>query len=221
VNASLLRPSTEPSFILRYVLVFSVFFLGLAASFVSAEDFKLSDGTIFRHVRVVEVRPDALVFSHDRGMAMAELEKLPKAIRARYGYDARKAAVYRLRETMRRRAETEENQRLIAAHANRVRELTRAHSDAADVDTAAVPEDRETNLSLRFGESDRAYATAVSHLETKIAQAEEARTTEIKTAQTFWGAPFWKHPLVIFLCGLLGGGGAGQDGSNSEPRNWR
>src|SRR5215217_921898 len=80
------------------------------------EDFKLSDGTVLHRVRVVEVRPDALVVAHDRGFAMADLDKFPRAIRERYGYDAGKAARFRESEERTRKAAAEENPRLIAAH---------------------------------------------------------------------------------------------------------
>jgi hypothetical protein len=87
----------------------------LAACEAYAEDIRLTDGTVFRNAHVVEVRPDALVVSHERGMVLADLAKLPKALRSRYGYDPGKAAAYREREAKMRDAKVEEDQRLLAA----------------------------------------------------------------------------------------------------------
>ena len=192
----------------------------LPGCIAAAEDFKLSDGTVFRQVRVLEVRPDALVLAHDRGTAMADLEKLPRGIRARYGYDPSKAAAYRKREAVARQAAAEEDRRLIAAHEERKQALARAQWEAADAATAPFTGVGETHLFFRVGDTDRAYAAAVTRVGAEIAQAEEARLAAARAPETFWTAPFWRHPIVIILGGLLGGGGRGE-GSNSEPRNWR
>ena len=192
----------------------------LPPRFGSAEDFKLSDGTVFRRAQVLEVRPDALVLTHDGGIAMADFAKLPAATRRRYGYDPGKAAAYRIRENAKERAEAEENLRLITAHEERKQALARARWEAAETATETFSGFGETHLSLQVGNGDHAYAAAITRLGTEIAQVEESRIVAERRSTTFWGAPFWKHPIVVFLGSLLGSGGKG-DGSHTEPRNWR
>jgi len=206
--------------------VFSL--LLLLPGFGAAEDFKLSDGTVFRGARVLEVRPDALVLLHERGIAMADLAKLPRAVRVRFRYDPHKAAAYRIRETEKRQAQAEEKRLLITAREKQEEARARTQLDAAEVTPEGSTGPDETQLSFRMNDVDRNFAAAVSYMATEIAQKEEARISEARTSQTFWGAPFWRHPLVAMLCGLFSGGAgsngsssASRDGSNSEPRNWR
>src|SRR3954469_4412888 len=110
----------------------------LAGSAAFGEDFKLSDGSVLHRVKVVEVRPDALVVAHDKGVTMADLDKLPRAIRERYGYDAAKAASFRERAESARKAVAEENRRLIAAHEERKFALARAQWEAASTTGSSV-----------------------------------------------------------------------------------
>ena len=217
MNASLLGNRKRGDIIFCQSVVLTL--LLLQPRFGDAEDFKLSDGTIFRRVQVLEVRPDALVLAHDGGIAMADFAKLPKAIRRRYGYNPEKAAAYRIREIAKQRAEAEENLRLITAREERKQRLVGARLEAAEAPT--VSESAETHLSLRAGNDDLAYAAAITRLGAAIAEVEESRIVAERRSTTFWGAPFWKHPIVIFLGSLLGGSGGKGDGTHTEPRNWR
>ncbi len=194
----------------------------LLPEFSAAEDFKLIDGTIFRDARVLEARPDAVVLLHDRGIAMVDLAKLPRSVRARFRYDPKKAAAYRIRELEMRKAEAEENRRLVTVYEKEQQARILAQLESAEAGGESSPtRDDETQLSFRMNNVDRNFAEAVTHIATDIAQKEEARIIEARTSQTFWGAPFWKNPIVAFVCGVLTSGGARGDGSNSEPRNWR
>jgi hypothetical protein len=184
----------------------------LLGSMANAEDLKLTDGSLLRQVRVVEVRPDALVVSHQNGVAMASYEKLPRAVRTHYGLNARDAAAYRERETAVRQGVAEENRRLAADYEQR--KIARARTQMEGVDRGVSP----SGLTYRQG-GDRSYDNAVEYVEKEIARAEEQRIEEARKADTFWTAPFWKNPIVKLLGAFFGGGGAA-GGFNSEPRNW-
>jgi hypothetical protein len=184
----------------------------MAGSVAFGEDFKLSDGTTLRGVRVLEVRPDALVVAHDKGVAMADLDKLPRAIRTRYNYDPKKAASYRERDLTARRTAAEENRRLIAAHDERKRAVARAEWEAATAEGAPGANGGELRFTPRESTGDRAFVAEVGR---QVDQAEEARRAA-NAPVTFWTAPFWK-----VLKAVLGSGGARDSESNSEPRNWR
>jgi len=188
-------------------------FLLLAGSVALGEDFKLSDGTTLRGVRVLEVRPDALVVAHDKGVAMADLEKLPKTVRTRYGYDPRKAASFRERDLTARRTVAEENSRLIAAHDERKRAVARAEWEASTAEGAPAANGGEIRFTPRESTSDRAYVAEVGR---QVDQAQEARRAA-NAPVTFWTAPFWNVLKAV----LGSGSGARDTESNSEPRNWR
>jgi hypothetical protein len=190
----------------------SAILIPLICCVANAEDLKLTDGSVLRQVRVVEVRPDALVVAHQNGIAMANFEKLPKAVRTHYGLDARKATAYREREAAARQSVAEENRRLVAEYEQRKIALARARMGAGD---AAL---NQSGLTYRQG-GDRSYDNAVEYVEKEIARAEEQRIEEARKADTFWTAPFWKNPIVKLLGAFFSGGGAG-GGFNSEPRNW-
>lgn len=182
----------------------------------------MSDGTVYRQVHVVEVRPDALIFTHEKGMAMADLEKLPKSIRSRFNYDPVKAAAYRKRDTASRQATAEEDSRLLAAREERKMELSRLQMEASE----ATPGEGfgEVSFSYRASAADRAYASAIAQIAGKIAQTEELRRAAASEPKTFWTADFWQNPVLRFLgivMGGLGGEGVGGSGSASEPRGWR
>jgi hypothetical protein len=196
----------------------SLFLLLLMGYVADAEDLKLTDGSMLRQIRVLEVRPDALVVLHRNGVAMADFEKLPKSVRADYGLDARKAAAYREHESAARRAVTEENRRLIAAYEQRKIALVRARMEASEDKNSSFAGFYNSELTYRPG-SDRAVDSAVEYISEEIDRAEQARIEEARKADTFWTAPFWKHPIVKLLGAFFGGGGAA-GGFNSEPRNW-
>jgi len=197
--------------------------LSLPACLARAEDFKLSDGTVFRHVRVVEVRPDVLVLVHDGGMAMANLAKLPKVIRARYGYEPGKAAAFREREAIAREARLAEDRRLVAGHEQRQMELARRRMEASAAVGTPGAAFGDTHFSYGDAADARSHASAEALIGAEIERHEEARAAAARSPDTFWTADFWRHPVVKIIGGLLGagGGGAGGERSASEPRNWR
>ena len=195
--------------------------LALPACLAGAEDFKLSDGTVFRHVRVVEVRPDALVLMHDGGMAIANLAKFPKAIRTRYGYEPGKAAAFREREAIAREARLVEDRRLVAAHEQRRMELARQRMEASAALETPGPAFGETHFSYGVTVAPRSPASAEAFIAAEIEHHEELRMAAARAPDTFWTADFWKHPAVKIIGSLLGAGGGGGERSASEPRNWR
>ena len=185
-----------------------------------ADDLKLSNGTVFREVRVVEVRPDALVFTHKGGMAMADLEKLPPAVRARYGYDARRATEYRERETAKRQAAAAEATRLVAADEERKMAQARARFESsAATDGGRKGDLGELSFTPGLSAADKISAAAAASVGEQIERVTAEREATAREETTFWGSPFWKHPVVRFLGGILGGGKGGERDS-SEPRNW-
>jgi len=203
-------------FFIRSLLV-----LLLSGGVAAGEDFKLSDGTVLRGVRVVEVRPDALIVEHEKGMAMADLAKLPRAVRVRYGYDSRKAAAYRKQETEARRVTAEDNRRLVVAHEQRKREINQAEWQAPGAVESPSGVSGEIRFTPRLSASERAFSAGVAGIGREIAKAEEARI-EADAPVTFWTAPFWKSPVMRVLGALLGGAGGGQgEPFHSEPRNWQ
>jgi hypothetical protein len=198
-------PTASP---IRYLILL------LAGSVAFGEDFKLSDGTTLRGVRVLEVRPDALVVAHDKGVAMADLDKLPRAIRTRYNYDPKRAASYRERDLTARRTVAEENRRLIAAQDERKRAVARAEWEAATAEgTPAASGSGEIRFTPRESTSQRAFVAEVGR---QVDEAEAARKAA-NAPVTFWTAPFWNVLKAV----LGSGGGARDTESNSEPRNWR
>jgi hypothetical protein len=209
----------------RTVLVPGVVSLLLISGAVAtAEDLRLANGRTFREVRVVTVRPDALVIAHRDGMVLADYEELPKAVRARYGFDSRKAKAFREQEVAARKVAAEENRRLIAEYERRKLALVQKRIASDDPDASTFAGFGESQLTYRPGGAERAYDTAVSQISEEIARIEEARIAEARKPDTFWNAPFWKNPVVTFIGSLLGAGGGGHErgfGFNSEPRGWR
>ena len=94
---------------------------------------------------------------------------------------------------------------------------------SADGEIGNKPGGSGMAFSFSAGAVDPTYAAAVTQLGTQIAEVTAQRAEEARVAQTFFGAPFWKSPIVSFLGSLLGAGGkeGGSDHSDSEPRNWR
>lgn len=196
----------------------------LSACVASAEDFKTNDGTVYRQVHVVEVRPDALIFTYEKGMAMADFAKLPKSIRSRYHYDPAKAAAYRERDAASRQAIAEEDSRLLVAREERKMELSRLQMEASEATATPGEGFGEMSFSYQANAADRAYASAIAQIAGKIAQTEELRRAAASEPKTFWTADFWQNPVLRFLgivMGGLGGEGVGGSGSASEPRGWR
>ena len=196
----------------------------LAACGAYAEDIRMTDGTVFRNAHVVEVRPDALVVSHERGMVLADLAKLPKALRSRYGYDPDKAAEYREREAKLRDAKVEEDQRLLAALEIRRMEQARLQMEASQGTAAGGMGTGDATIAYRAGSADRAREAALRSVVTEMSRQIQLKEAAERPPDSFWTMSFWKSPIVKMLGGLLGAGGGGSAGSEpsaSEPRNWR
>jgi hypothetical protein len=193
----------------------------MSGGMAAAEDFKLSDGTVLRGVRVTEVRPDALVVAHDKGVAMADLAKLPRAVRVRYGYNPRKAAAFRKQEADTRRMTAEENRRLVAAHEQRKRTINQAEWEGADAPGTTSGNTGEIRFTPRLSASERAFSAGVTGIGREIERAEEARIAADPPV-TFWTASFWKSPVMKVLGAILGGASGGRgEPFHSEPRNWQ
>jgi hypothetical protein len=203
------------------IVFFQYLSLVLPLGLAHAEDLKLTNGTVFREVKVVEVRPDALIFKHKGGMAMADLEKLPPATRTRYGYDARRASDYRERETAKRQAEATEAVRLVAADEERKMAQARARFESAAGASGGRDGDLgELSFSPGVGAADRISAATAASVGAQIERVTAAREEAARAELTFWGSPMWKHPIVQILGGLLGAGKSG-DRESTEPRSWR
>lgn len=203
---------------------FFALMLFASVSIAGAEDFKMSDGTVYRQARVVEVRPDALILLHESGSAMADLAKLPKAIQNRYNYDPAKAAAHRERETAARKTIAEDANRLIEARNERRMALSRAQFEA--IQSAPLPGENvgEVSLSYQASAGDRTYAAAIAHVAGEIARTDASRRAAASEPVTFWTLEFWQHPVLRVLTALMGGAGPSGGSaprSDSEPRGWR
>ena len=184
----------------------------------------MSDGSTYRDVRVVETRPDALIVAHRNGVLMADFEKLPKAVRERYGLNAKKAQVHREKEAAKRRFEAEEDRRLVAAY--EARKLSQIHMRLAGegAEASSFAGINESELTYRPDGAERSLEKAVKYVGEEIAQIEAARAEEAREADSFWNSSFWKNPVMTFIGSLLGASTGGNErggGFNSEPRGWR
>jgi hypothetical protein len=190
----------------------------------TAEDLKLTDGRNFHQVRIVEVRPDALIVAHRDGIVVADYEKLPKAMRSRYALDAQKASAFREAEAQSRRANEEENRRLVAEYEQRKETLIRARIEGGDRRASTFAGLHKSELTYQPGAADRAFEAGVAYASEEIAKREEQRIREAQKPETFWDLPFWKSPVVTFIGSLFGASSHGAErgfGFNSEPRGWR
>jgi len=188
-----------------------------------AEDLKLTDGTVYRKVRILEVRPDALVIAHRNGVALAEYEMLPKSVRKRFGFDPRKANEYREREATARVTQVEENNRLTAEYEKRKLALVRARVASDEAGESNFSGFDQSQLTYRPGAADRAEEQGVTYLAEDIERIKKARDEEAREASSFWNSRFWKNPVMTFIGSLLGAGQGGNvqgGGFNSEPRGW-
>ena len=172
---------------------------------------------------MLEVRPDALVLTHDRGEAMADFAKLPKSIRERYGFDPRKAAIYREREATSAQAAAAENRRLLEVLEQRRMAAARREMEANETANSPTSTLGDMQLSYRSGTSGQADPTGVARLTVEITHTQQERRAADLARQEFWTADFWQHPVVKALGVILvgGGGGGARSDSSSEPRNWR
>ncbi len=189
-----------------------------------AEDLKLTDGRKFRDVRVIEVRPDALIVAHRDGIVMADVEKLPKAVQTRYSLDSQKASAFREAEAQSRKATEAENRRLLVENEQRKERLIRARMEGGDRRASDFAGFQKSELTYRPGASDRAFEAGVAYASEEIAKREEQRIQESRKPESIFDSPFWKNPVVTFIGSLFGAGSGGHQrgfGFNSEPRNWQ
>lgn len=204
----------------RYSLPFSSSLWLLLVGVTPAEDIKLSDGSVLRGAKVIEVRPDAVIFSHDRGVTMADFTKLPQSLRAQYGYDPRKAAAHREREAASAQATATENRRLVEELEQRRMAVALREMQAGEAANSTNSALGDMQLSYRSGASGRADPTGVARLGSAINfTQQERRAADLARPEL---ADFWQHPIVKLLGAVLGGaGGNARSDSGSEPRNWR
>jgi hypothetical protein len=78
------RVFTVKLFVFLFILVFS-------PTVLLAEDWKTTDGTVYKDVRVVRVEDDAITIIYSDGGALVPLFKLPHDLQDRYNYDPAKA----------------------------------------------------------------------------------------------------------------------------------
>src|ERR1700709_61992 len=95
-----------------------IFVLLLAVPAV-AEDIRQIDGTTYHKVRVTQVEPDGIVILHEKGTVKIEFAKLPPEVRQQYGYDERKAGIFRRQQVSRATYVSKEDQRVLKAHEER------------------------------------------------------------------------------------------------------
>ena len=180
-----------------------------------AADLQQVDGTVYRKVRVMQVDPDGLVISHEKGVAKVDFTKLPPDLQQRYSYSEKKAAIYREQETRREARTAEEKQRLLKEYEER--ELARIQK---------LMEAGATGDELTYGNkgtgsnSARGVRQARKEMEAKE-EAREAKERKEREPRTFWTAKFWESPVVQGIGALFGGkmSGGGFGHSSSAIRD--
>lgn len=184
-------------------------FLCLAVLFpvaMLAADLQQVDGTVYRKVRVMQVDPDGLVISHEKGVAKVDFTKLPPDLQQRYGYSEKKAAIYREQETQREVRTAEEKQRLLKEYEER--ELARIQKQMA---AGATGDELIYGSKGTGANSERGVRQARKEMEAR----EEAREAKEREPRTFWNAKFWESPVVQVIGALLRGNGSGSSHSSS------
>jgi len=170
-----------------------------------AADLQQVDGTVYRKVRVMQVDPDGLVISHEKGVAKVDFTKLPPDLQQRYSYSEKKAAIYREQETQREVRTAEEKQRLLKEYEER--ELARIQKQMA----AGASGDELTYGNKGAGANS---ARGVRQMQKEM-EAKEAREAREREPRTFWTAKFWESPVVQAVGALLRGNGSGAGHSSS------
>jgi hypothetical protein len=172
-----------------------------------AEEIREVDGTTYRKARVTQVDPDGVVISHEKGVAKVDFVKLPPEMRQRFGYDERKAGIFRRQQT----AREDDKRRLLKEYEER--EISRIQkqmeSGASGDELVYGSKGAHTNA-----------ARALAELSKQMEAAEAARIAKEREPVTFWNTP---QPVVrvvrtllkVFASGAGGGGpinGHGCDG---------
>jgi hypothetical protein len=83
------RPFSSKIILVKRLLL--IFALALIPSLVPAEDWKTSDGNVYKNVTVVRVEDDAVTIIYKDGGALIPLFKLPPDLQERFNYDPAKA----------------------------------------------------------------------------------------------------------------------------------
>jgi hypothetical protein len=112
--------------IVRMILILS---LALVSTCVFAEDWKTTDGTIYRDVKVVQVEDDAVTILYQDGGALVPLVKLPTNLQQKFDYDPVKA---KMAADARSKADAQ-NAKALQAEIDKANKLKRAQQikDAA------------------------------------------------------------------------------------------
>lgn len=163
-----------------------------------AEDLRSSDGTIYHNIKEVKADPDGLVFVYDKGIAKVDFERLSPELQRRFGYDRKKAAVYRGREV----AAVQENQQIVRVHEDKELERIRKM-----VESGASGDELIYSGGLGSATAARYSRQVQREMEAK----QEAVILAARRPQTFWTAPFWQSPVVQIIGGLLRSGLGSKD----------
>jgi hypothetical protein len=171
---------------------------------VPAEDLRSIDGVVYHHTKVVQVDPDGVIFEYDKGIAKVDFHRLPPDVQQRFGFNERKAALYRTQTAQ----ATQDNQRVIKEHEEhelaRIQKLMESGASG-----------NELVFSGGFGQANTArHAT---QLQREMDAREEALVAAAREPRTFWNAPFWQSPVVKILSSFLGGGGSGHGSGGEGP----
>ncbi len=78
------------------------------AAVVYADDFKLRDGTEYKHVNILRVEPDGIMVETKAGIVKLFFADLPNDVQEKYHYDPKKAEAFRFRLDAARDAAAEE-----------------------------------------------------------------------------------------------------------------
>jgi hypothetical protein len=178
-------------------------FVMLLAGPMMADDIRQIDGTTYHRARVTQVDPDGIVILHEKGTVKIEFAKLPPEMRERYGYDERKAGIFRRQQASRATDLAEEDQRVLKAHEER--ELARIQKQM---------ENGASGDELIYGSKGGAGGAAAAFRKSMEAH-EEARIAKEREPVTFWNSPQpVARVLRTVLKGFCGGGGDGGDTRN-------
>jgi hypothetical protein len=66
---------------------------GICLSVAQAEDWKTTDGMVYKDVKVIRVEDDAITIMYRDGGALVPLQKLPAPIQKQFSYDPVKAKI--------------------------------------------------------------------------------------------------------------------------------
>jgi hypothetical protein len=168
-----------------------------------AEDVHSSDGTVYHNIKEVKAEPDGLVFVYDKGMAKVDFERLSPEMQRRFGYDQKKAAVYRAHQA----AAVQENQQIVKVHEEQQLERIRKM-----VEAGGSPDE----LMFRGGTGSADEVRYARQVQREMEARQDAVMAAAREPRTFWNAPFWQSPVVQIIGALLGGGGGERGGFDNH-----